>query len=75
LDPTYADSYSNRGLAHHNLGQYEQAIQDLDQAIRLEATVAVAKAYYNRGLAHQSLGNSKEAERDLQKGKELFMRG
>ena len=33
--------------AYNNLGQYERAIQDYDEAIRLNPQVAML--YYNRG--------------------------
>ncbi len=70
---------------HRNLGQYERAIQDYDEAIRLipqmeafwkflrtgflEASYALA--YYLRGLVYEELGKSTEAELDIAKAKEL----
>ena len=51
------------------MGQYEQAIHDYDEAIRLDPTNA--RTYHDRGSSHRLLGNSKEAERDFQKAKEL----
>ena len=51
------------------LGEYEQAIQDLDRAIALDANLAVA--YYNRGLAYGSQGEYDRASRDLNKAVEL----
>ena len=51
------------------LGQYERAIQDYDEAIRLNPQYVYA--YNNRGLTYQSLGKVEEAERDFQKAKEL----
>ena len=52
-----------------DLGQYERAIQDYDEAIRLNPQNA--KAYYNRGSAYGRIGKSIEAERDFAKAKEL----
>ena len=52
------DSYAEEGL-------YERAIQEYDEAIRLERQEA--DAYYKRGLAHEALGKTKEASRDFEK--------
>ena len=52
------DSYAEEGL-------YERAIQEYDEAIRLERHEA--DAYYKRGLAHEVLGKAKEASRDFEK--------
>ena len=56
------DSYAEEGL-------YERAIQEYDEAIRLERDHA--RAYYHRGLAYEALGKTIEAERDFAKAKEL----
>jgi serine protease Do len=58
-----------RGRAYHGLGEYQRAIQDLDEAIRLNPEYA--EAYNNRGIAHGMLGNSVQAEQDFAKSKEL----
>ena len=55
---TRGDSYAEEGL-------YKRAIQEYDEAIRLERQEA--DAYYKRGLAHEALGKAKEAERDFEK--------
>ena len=52
------DSYAEEGL-------YERAIQEYDEAIRLERQEA--DAYYKRGFAHEALGKAKEASRDFEK--------
>ena len=44
--------------------QYEAAIQDYNEAIRLNPKYSVA--YYNRGLAKLLLGRIDEARSDLQ---------
>ena len=36
LDPQLASAYVTRGSAYAILGQFEKAIQDLDEAIRLD---------------------------------------
>ena len=47
----------------------ERAIDDYDEAIRLDPEFA--RAYYKRGVAYRAIGKSIEAERDLAKAKEL----
>ena len=57
LDPNYADAYNNRGKVRAILGQYDQAIQDYDQALKLvesgkyPSLVQSADIYLNRGNA------------------------
>ena len=69
LDPGLAISLANRGSAYEKLGEYEQAIRDLDRAVALDPNLAVA--YYNRGLAYGSKGEYDRASRDLNKAVEL----
>ena len=57
------------GYEYNSLGQYERAIQDFDEAIRLDPQDA--DAYYNRGVVYGRIGKSIEAERDFAKAKEL----
>ncbi len=64
-----AITYSNRSFAYLFLGQYQRAIQDLNQAIRLDPQSAIA--YSIRGLIYEKLGKSKEAELDITKTKGL----
>ena len=40
LNPRHADAYNNRGIAYESLGQHQRAIQDYDEAIRLNPRVA-----------------------------------
>jgi tetratricopeptide (TPR) repeat protein len=54
-----------RGDSYAELGQYEMAIQEYDEAIRLERVSR--EAYYKRGLAYEALGKTLEAERDFTK--------
>ena len=61
-------AYMNRGNAYGKLGKRQRAIQDYDEAIRLNPQFA--SAYNNRSVAYQSLGKRKLAERDFQKVKE-----
>ena len=53
---------NNRGLAKNALGQYEAAIDDCDEAIRLNPENAYA--YKNRGLVKHFLGQHGEAIAD-----------
>ena len=50
-----AIAYSNRGLAYHEKGNDNQAIEDYTNAIQFNPSFS--HAYYNRGLAHSSKGN------------------
>jgi len=55
--------YNNRGLAHHNLGNFRQGIADYDRAI--EINPRYSKAFNNRGVAYFSLGDTKQAISDF----------
>src|SRR5262249_14946523 len=48
--PTKADYYSNRGLSHADLHEYDRAIADYNEAIRLSRQ---ANFFTNRGDAYQ----------------------
>ena len=45
-------AYTNRGFAYSTKGQHDYAIQDYDQAIKLDPSNAIA--YYNRGIAYST---------------------
>jgi Flp pilus assembly protein TadD len=51
------------------MGQYEQAIEDLGQAVLLNPQESLA--YANRARAHTLLGQDTEAQQDLEKAVEL----
>jgi len=59
-----------RGNSYAELGQYERAIQEYDETIRLERNLG--NAYYERGLAYEALGKTIEAERDFKKAIQLY---
>ena len=50
-------------------GDYDQAIKDYSEAIKLKPDFA--KAWYNRGLAYKRLGNEAKAKADRLKAEEL----
>ena len=55
-------AYGNRGNANDKLGDYAQAIEDYDQALRLDPNVALT--YYNRGITYSDLGDIARAIED-----------
>jgi tetratricopeptide (TPR) repeat protein len=57
------DAYTNRGVAHYELGNQREAILDYDRAI--EINPRCEGVYYNRGVAHNELGNRMQAIEDM----------
>ena len=51
LDPEDATAYVERGLAYYKKGEYDEAIADYDEAIRLNPKYAAA--YESRGFAYR----------------------
>lgn len=68
LAPEYAEAYIRRGLAKSDLGQNEQAFDDITAGIRLSPT---AEAYAYRGLVLLRGNNTKAARKDLEYSLEL----
>ena len=58
-----AGVYEYRGAAYSGTRNYNQAIQDLNESIRLDATVW--SAYYNRGIAYRDMGQNERAIQDF----------
>ena len=57
-----ADAYYNRGRVCYELGEFQPAIADYDQAIRLyKDDQDKAKTYNNRGLAYHDQGELEKA--------------
>ncbi|TVQ44865.1 MAG: tetratricopeptide repeat protein, partial [Gloeocapsa sp. DLM2.Bin57] len=54
LNPNYADTYNNRGVAYYNLRDYQKAIADYEQAIRLNPNHPLART--NLENLRQELG-------------------
>jgi hypothetical protein len=57
-----AAAYSNRGLAYHELKQYQMAIKDFSRAIKLDPEYATA--YNNRGNSYYELNEYRQALND-----------
>lgn len=58
-----AEDFNQRGLYQFELGRADLALQDFDQALRLDPEYATA--YLNRGLAHRAIGETDRALADL----------
>jgi len=65
LNPKMAVFYYYRGTVRYYMDKYDDAITDLDLAIRLRRNYA--DAYYNRGLALDGKGLLRQALGDLRK--------
>ena len=63
LDPTYSYAYVNRGVAYSRLGQYQRALSDETEAIRL-GHPKLAVVYVNRGNNYNHLGQYQRALQD-----------
>jgi tetratricopeptide (TPR) repeat protein len=61
LNPRHAEAYFHRGSAYAELRQYQRAIQDYNEAIRLKPDVL---AYDSRGVAYVGLGQYERAIAD-----------
>jgi tetratricopeptide (TPR) repeat protein len=61
-NPKFAAAYNNRGLAYQNKRDYDRAIADYNEAIRLDAQNTVA--YNNRGNTHLDKGENDRAIAD-----------
>lgn len=68
-DDDSVNSYYNRGTAKLKLGQYSEAIQDYDEAIKLNSRFV--EAYNNRGAIKATLGQYAESIQDYDKATEL----
>jgi tetratricopeptide (TPR) repeat protein len=62
-NPTCWMCYNNRGNIYKDLGNYTQAIEDYDKAIKIKP--GFADAYNNRGVSYNFLGNYRQAIDDF----------
>jgi len=69
LDPTFPNSYNNRGVSYMELGKHKQAIQDYDKAVEINPKYLLA--YYNRGTVRMDLGQHEQAIQDYDKAIEI----
>ena len=59
----YTVAYYNRGKAYRNIGQYQRAIENFTEAIRLQPDYA--DAYNSRGLVYGKLGQQQHIIEDF----------
>jgi tetratricopeptide (TPR) repeat protein len=57
--PSYADAWSQRGLALGNLGRHKEAIASFDKALVIRPNASLL--WHNRSIALGKLGRYKEA--------------
>jgi lipoprotein NlpI len=57
-------AFNSRGNAYADQGQYEPAIQDYNEAVKLNPSYA--SAYHNRGIARFALGQFEDAGADFE---------
>ncbi len=60
-----AISYNNRAIEYRQLNEYDKAIADYNQAIRIDANFT--GAYTGRGLAYEGKGEIAKAKADYRK--------
>jgi len=63
-------AYYVRGLAHYRLNNWQEAIADFNQVLKLDPNFAAA--YRDRGLVYKVLGNLFAANQDFQKAAQRF---
>ena len=66
FDGKNAGYFDKRGSIHFNLGDFDKALKDFNEAIRLDPK---AEYFLHRGFAHEALGKKDEAAEDYKRGK------
>jgi tetratricopeptide (TPR) repeat protein len=69
IDRATSDYYAQRGYSYLSKKDYDRAIADFDDAIRLYTKNA--RTAYNRGLAYQAKGDTARANADFETAKQL----
>jgi len=64
-----AVAYSNRGLAYHDLRQYQKAVKSYNAAIKMDP--GYAAAYNNRGISYYELNKYQKALKDFNQSLKL----
>ena len=62
LNPNYADAYYNRGATYADIGDYERALHDYDQALQIAPNDA--ESYIGRGVVYKRKGEYDRALQD-----------
>ena len=63
LYPEFAEAYWGRGSVFAELGQFEKALKDLNQCIKLDP--GISDAFYNRAFVYMATDESQKALNDL----------
>ena len=69
MEPKLAVAYCGRGNAYQEKTEYDKALADYAEAIRLNPNLA--RAYYRRGTAYEKMGEKAKAEEDFAQAKKL----
>ena len=69
MGSSLAFAFNNRGVAYNNKDQYDLAIQDYDQAIKLDPNLA--SAFSNRGVTYKNEGQYDRALQDYEQALKL----
>ncbi len=69
MTPTGISTYGNRASLWKAKGEYEKAIADYDEVIRLNPNIA--RSYFDRGYARSKIAKREEAIRDYSKAIEI----
>lgn len=67
--PNFVSAYVNRSIAYTHQGDYDHALKDLNEAIRLAPDYS--SAYLNRGIVYEHQGNLEQAIADYRQASEL----
>ena len=64
MDPDYAAAYNNRGNSYYELTDYQLALNDFNQSLKIKPKYA--KALLNRGLVFYQMDKNVQACKDFQ---------